>query len=134
MSVCIILESSPNGGQRRNSDSTRRVADFRPTIFCAKPWTALKKQNHSAHPVTTMPFYGGIPALASLNGTNSWLAKKKNESNFLWNKIAGQPLQLPRTLAGESACSTSATEAPRFTNGSARCGIAQDVGETRSAS
>src|SRR6266481_4243418 len=83
MSARIIPESSPNAGQRRNCGSTPRVAGFRLTIFCAKQWTGSKKPNPSARPVTTMRFCGGTPARASSNETNSWLAKKKNESNFL---------------------------------------------------
>src|SRR5512133_1047827 len=106
MTARIIPESSPNAGQRRNCGSTRRAAGFRLTIFCAKQWTGSKKPNRSARPVTTMRFCGGTPARASLNETNSSRAKKKNESNFLSSKIVGQPLRLPRTLAGESACPT----------------------------
>src|SRR5262249_30882560 len=85
MSARIIPESSPNAGQRRNCDSTRRAAGFRLTIFCAKQWTGSKKLNRLVQPDTTMPFCGGTPAPASLSGTNSSRAQKKNESNFLWN-------------------------------------------------
>src|SRR4029077_16525710 len=85
MNARIILESSPNAGQKRNCGSTRLAAGFRLTIFYEKRLSGSKKTNRSAHPVTTMRFCGGTPAPASLSEINSWLAKKKNESNFRSN-------------------------------------------------
>src|SRR6266496_3664676 len=80
---------------RRSWLNTHQAVDFKRTIFFARRWAGLKKPKPRALSEMMMPYYDGIRARELSSGTNSLRARKRNQSNFPWNEIVGQPHRLP---------------------------------------